>query len=91
MGDIDLAVASLGMLQKQTISVRSTIRAEFKGLAGGIQFQGTADRQDFQSAYNHAKKALGGATKVVGDLTLTFNFDPHWTSGMPSSARYTRS
>ena len=44
MGDIDLAVASLGMLQKQAISVRSTIRAEFKGLAGGIQFQGTAER-----------------------------------------------
>jgi len=76
MGDIDLAVASLGMLQKQAISVRSTIRAEFKGLAGGLQFQGTADRQDFQSAYNHAKKALAGATKVVGDLTLTFTFDP---------------
>lgn len=76
MGDIDLAVASLGMLQKQSIRVRSTLRAEFKGLAGGIQFQGTADRQDFQSAYNHAKKALAGATKAVGDLTLTFNFDP---------------
>ena len=75
-GDVDLAVASLGMLQKQAISVRSTIRAEFKGLAGGIQFQGTADRQDFQSAYNHAKRALAGATKVVGDLTLTFTFDP---------------
>ena len=76
MGDINLAVASLGMLQKQAISVRSTIRAEFKGLAGGMQFQGTADRQDFQSAFNHAKKALAGATKVVGDLTLTFTFEP---------------
>ena len=67
---------SLGMLQKQDISVRSTIRAEFKGLAGGLQFQGTAHRQDFQSAYNHVKKALAGATKVVGDLTVTFTFDP---------------
>lgn len=76
MGDVDLAVASLGMLQKQNISVRSTIRAEFKGVAGGLQFQGTAERQDFQSAYNHAKKALAGATKVVGDLTLTFTFEP---------------
>lgn len=76
MNDIDLAVASLGMLQKQAINVRSTIRAEFKGLAGGLQFQGTAARQDFQSAYNHAKKALAGATKVVGDLALTFTFDP---------------
>ncbi len=76
MNDIDLAVASLGMLQKQRISVRALIRAEFKGLAGGIQFQGTADRQDFQAAYNHAKKSLSGATKTVGDLTLTFTFDP---------------
>ncbi|MBU1800851.1 MAG: ATP-binding protein, partial [Actinobacteria bacterium] len=76
MNDIELAVASLGMLQKQVISVRSTIRAEFKGLAGGMQFQGKADRQEFQSAYNHAKKAFSGATKVVGDLTITFVFDP---------------
>jgi hypothetical protein len=75
--DLDLAVASLGMLQKQTISVRSTIRAEYKGLAGGgIQFQGTAERADFQMAYGHAKKALTAATKVVGDVTLTFRFDP---------------
>ena len=76
MGDIDLAVASLGMLQKQAIHVRSTIRAEFKGLAGGMQFQGTAIRQDFQLAFNHAKKAFAGSTKVVGDLTLTFTFEP---------------
>ncbi|MFS1304688.1 ATP-binding protein [Streptosporangium longisporum] len=75
--DIDLAVVSLGMLQKQTITVRSTIRAEYKGLTGGgIQFQGTAERADFQMAYGHAKKALTPATKVVGDVTLTFRFDP---------------
>jgi hypothetical protein len=75
--DIDLAVASLGMLQKQTITVRSTIRAEYKGLTGGgIQFQGSAERADFQMAYGHAKKALTAATKVVGDVTLTFRFDP---------------
>lgn len=76
MNDIDLAVAALGMLQKQTIGVRAMVRAEFKGVAGGIQFQGTADRQDFQSAYNHAKKSFAGATKTVGDLTLTFTFEP---------------
>ncbi|MFE8015142.1 ATP-binding protein [Streptomyces antibioticus] len=75
--DIDLAVASLGMLQKHTITVRSTIRAEYKGLTGGgIQFQGTAERANFQMVYGHAKKALTAATKVVGDVTLTFRFDP---------------
>lgn len=75
--DIDLAVAALGMLQKQTITVRSTIRAEYKGLTGGgIQFQGTAERVDFQMAYGHAKKALTAAMKVVGEVTLTFRFDP---------------
>ncbi|MEU2066138.1 ATP-binding protein [Streptomyces anulatus] len=75
--DLDLAVASLGMLQKQTITVRSTIRAEYKGLTGGgIQFHGTAERADFQMAYGHAKRALTAATKVVGDITLTFRFDP---------------
>ncbi|MCZ1002042.1 DUF499 domain-containing protein [Streptomyces mirabilis] len=75
--DIDLAIASLGMLQKQNITVRSTIRAEYKGLSGGgIQFQGTAERVDFQRAYGHAKKALTAAAKVVGDVTLIFRFDP---------------
>ncbi|MFF4792958.1 ATP-binding protein [Streptomyces sp. NPDC001276] len=75
-GDIDLAVAALGMLQKQNITVKSSIRAEFKGLNGGLAFSGTASRMEFQSAYNHAKKALAGATKVVGDLALTFAFTP---------------
>jgi hypothetical protein len=74
--DIDLAVAALGMLQKQHITVRATIRAEFKGVNGGVQFQGTADRQDFQSAYNHVKKAIGGANKVAGEVTLVFRFAP---------------
>ena len=74
--DIDLAVASLGMLQKQIITVRATIRAEFNGVNGGIQFQGTADRQDFQSAYNHVKKAIAGASKVAGEVTLIFKFTP---------------
>nr|WP_240971672.1 DUF499 domain-containing protein [Microbispora sp. CL1-1] len=76
MHDIDLAVAALGMLQKQSITVRSTIRAEYKGLNGGLQFMGTADRMDFQSTYNHVKKALVSATKVAGDLTLNITFQP---------------
>jgi hypothetical protein len=75
--DIDLAVAALGMLQKQNITVRATIRAEYKGLAGGgLAFSGSAQRQEFQAAYNHAKKALAGATKIAGDLTLEIAFDP---------------
>ncbi|MFE9837359.1 ATP-binding protein [Streptomyces sp. NPDC005551] len=75
-GDIDLAVAALGMLQKQNITVKSSMRAEYKGVNGGLAFSGTAGRMEFQSAYNHAKKALAGATKVVGDLALTFTFTP---------------
>src|SRR5699024_538863 len=74
--DIDLAVAALGMLQKQHITVRATVRAEFKGVTGGVQFHGTADRQDFQSAYNHVKKVIAGAKKVAGDVTLAFSFAP---------------
>lgn len=72
--DVDLAVAALGMLPKQDIAVKSTIRAEYKGLNGGLQFAGTADRMEFQSAYGHIKKSLAGATKVVGDLTLDITF-----------------
>lgn len=74
--DVDLAVAALGMLPKQDISVKSTMRAEYKGLNGGLQFSGTAERLEFQSAYGHAKKSLSGATKVAGDLTLSIKFSP---------------
>jgi hypothetical protein len=74
--DVDLAVAALGMLPKQVITVKSTVRAEYRGLNGGLQFTGTAERADFQSAYVHAKKSLAGATKVVGDLTLEISFNP---------------
>lgn len=74
--DIDLAVASLGMLQQQDITVRATIRAEYVGVSGGVQFQGAADRQEFQSAYNHVKKAVTGASKVAGEVTLIFRFVP---------------
>lgn len=74
--DVDLAVAALGMLPKQNIAVRSTMRAEYKGLNGGLQFSGTGERTDFQSAYGNAKKALAGATKVAGDLTVDISFNP---------------
>lgn len=75
--DLDLAVAALGMLPKQAITVRSTIVAEYKNVAGGgLRFSGTAERADFQSAYGHIKKALAAATKIAGDLTLEIAFDP---------------
>lgn len=74
--DVDLAVAALGMLPKQDISVKCTMRAEYKGLTGGLQFAGTAERLEFQAAYGHAKKSLAGAAKVAGDLTLSIAFNP---------------
>lgn len=74
--DVDLATAALGMLPKYDITVKATLLAEYKALNGGIHFQGIAPRADFQSAYNHAKKALNGASKVVGDLTLDIAFNP---------------
>ncbi|NKZ72026.1 hypothetical protein GTA09_21665 [Rhodococcus hoagii] len=74
--DLDLAVAALGMLPKYAITVKSTVRAEYKNVAGGLQFSGTAERMDFQSAYGHVKKALAAATKVAGDLTLDIAFEP---------------
>ncbi|MGW4018255.1 ATP-binding protein [Rhodococcus ruber] len=74
--DLDLAVAALGMLPKYAITVKSTVRAEYKNVGGGLQFTGTAERADFQSAYGNVKKALAGATKIAGDLTLDISFDP---------------
>ncbi|MCY1655739.1 DUF499 domain-containing protein [Dietzia sp. SL131] len=74
--DLDLAVAALGMLPKYAITIKSTVRAEYKNVTGGLQFSGTAERMDFQSAYGHVKKALGAATKIAGDLTLEIAFAP---------------
>ncbi|CKH16943.1 DUF499 domain-containing protein [Mycolicibacterium smegmatis] len=74
--DLDLAVAALGMLPKYAITVKSTIRAEYKNVTGGLQFQGSAERMDFQSAYGNIKKALGPAAKIAGDLTIDIAFDP---------------
>ncbi|MEU2004579.1 ATP-binding protein [Rhodococcus sp. NPDC019627] len=75
-GDIDLAVIALGMLPKHAIIVKSRILAEYKNLTGGLQFTGTAQRADFQNAYGNVKKALSGATKIAGDMTLDVVFDP---------------
>ncbi|WP_096907611.1 ATP-binding protein [Dietzia sp. WMMA184] len=75
-GDIDLAVAALGMLPKHSISVTSTIVAEYKNFAGGLRFAGTAERADFQRSYGHVKKALSGADKIAGDMTLDIALEP---------------
>ena len=74
--DLDLAVAALGMLPKHAITIKSTVLAEYKNVTGGVQFSGTAERADFQGAYGHVKKALAGATKIAGDLTLDITFEP---------------
>ena len=74
--DIDLAVALLGMLQQQDIRVDARIRAAYEGVTGGAEFRVTGGRRDFQSAYGHFKKALTGATEVVGELKLFFLFEP---------------
>ena len=75
-GDIDLTIVALGMLPKHSITVKSRILAEYKNLTGGLQFTATAERADFQSAYGNVKKALSGATKIAGDMTLDIVFEP---------------
>ncbi|OZE26971.1 hypothetical protein CH278_25785 [Rhodococcus sp. 05-2254-5] len=75
-GDIDLAVAALGMLPKYSVTVTSTIVAEYKNLTGGLRFAGTAERADFQSSYANVKKALSGSTKIAGEMTLEIVFQP---------------
>lgn len=85
--DLDLAVAALGMLPKYAITVKSIIRAEYKNVAGGLQFQGAAERMDFQSAYGNVKKALALATKIAGDLTIDIAFDPAVSVDSPEIAQ----
>lgn len=75
-GDLDLAVAALGMLPKQTMNLKIQLVAEYKNVIGGLQFTGNADRTDFQSAYGHVKKSLTGANKVAGNLIVDITFEP---------------
>lgn len=75
-GDIDLAVAALGMLPKHSITVTSTFVAEYRNFSGGLRFAGSAERADFQSAYGNVKKALSGAAKIAGDMTIDIAFEP---------------
>ena len=78
--DLELAVAMLGMLPQHPITVSGQISAEFKDVPGGLQFRTTAAaRADYQAAHTHVKKALAGATKIGGSLTLELRFDPPTT------------
>lgn len=79
--DLDLAVAMLGMLPQHSITVTSGIVAEFKDVVGGLRFNANnAARADYQSVHTYLKKALTGATKVAGTLTLELRFDPPVTT-----------
>lgn len=75
-GDVDLLSMALGMLPKHAITVTADLVAEFAGVTNGLMFRGSATRADFQSAYNHVGKALKGATKVAGTLSLEISFSP---------------
>ncbi|MEV6695317.1 DUF499 domain-containing protein [Micromonospora sp. NPDC051196] len=78
-GDLDLLVMALGMLPKHAITVTSDLVAEYRNLTGGLTFRGSAARADFQTAYSHIIKAVKGASKVAGTLTLIVTFTPSVT------------
>jgi hypothetical protein len=80
-GDLDLLVMALGMLPKHAITVTAEFVAEFSNVTGGLSFRGTAARSDFQSAYGHLSKAIKGASKVAGTLSLDLTFAPPVTVG----------
>jgi hypothetical protein len=82
-GDLDLLVVALGMLPKHATTVTTDLVAEFPNVAGGLSFRGTAARADFQVAYGHVSKAVKGASKVAGTLTLDITFAPPQTVESP--------
>jgi len=74
--DLELLIMALGMLPKHAIIVTADLVAEFEDVTGGLTFRGTASRADFQTAYGHVSKAVKGASKVGGTLTLDLTFSP---------------
>ncbi|MFY1702988.1 ATP-binding protein [Micromonospora sp. WMMA1923] len=82
-GDLDLLVMALGMLPKHAITVATDLVAEYRNVTGGIAFRGSAARADFQTAYGHIIKAVKGASKVAGTLTLNLAFTPPVTVDSP--------
>lgn len=76
ISDLDLLVIALGMLPRHHLTVTLDVAAEYPGLTGGLEFQGTADRTTFQSLYTHLGKTLKAAKAVEGGLSLEFIFTP---------------
>lgn len=74
--DVDLIAMALGMLPKHDITVEADLRAEYAGLTGGLKFQGSAARADFQAVFTNLTRALKAASVVAGALTLNVTFAP---------------
>ncbi len=79
-GDLDLLATALGMLPKPVMTVTIDVVAEFPGVSGGLRFQGSANRADFQTLYGHLGKSLKAATAVSGSLTLDITYAPPVTT-----------
>ncbi|WP_158441140.1 DUF499 domain-containing protein [Kribbella steppae] len=76
-GDIDLLIATLGMLQRYDITVSADLTAEFSGIDGALEFSGRGDRKDYQALNATLSKVLTAATAVAGTVRLDFAFaDP---------------
>jgi len=79
-GDLDLLATALGMLPKPMMTVAVDVVAEYLGVTGGLRFQGSASRTDFQSLYGHLGKSLKAATAVSGSLTIDITYAPPVTT-----------
>ncbi len=75
-GDLDLLATALGMLPKPAMTVTIDVVAEYPGVSGGLKFQGTASRSDFQALYGHLGKTLKSATAISGSLTIDITYAP---------------
>ena len=75
-GDLDLLATALGMLPKPAMTVTVDVVAEYPGVTGGLKFQGSASRTDFQTLYGHLGKSLKAATAVSGSLTIDITYAP---------------
>ena len=58
------------------MTVAIDVVAEYPGVTGGLRFQGSASRTDFQSLYGHLGKSLKAATAVSGSLTVDITYAP---------------
>lgn len=76
LGDVNLLNSALGMLQQFDITMSADLTAEFDGITGEMEFQGSGSRADWQKLNTTLKPLLHAASSIAGDAKIAVEFNP---------------